>query len=457
MKNTFKMAILFCLTVCILLFTVACNKTAEPLETTTNENVTTLETTTPEITTPEEVTTPEDTSLTYIVTVVDESNTPLAGATVQLCVGDLCRLPGLTNADGVASFKFDEDDYTVKVTLDGYTGEAEYHFAAGSTELTVQLTTIPTEPKEEDFYPEPIKQLLAENQPYSLEFVSNGDGTCYVSCLYLNNQYETEFDIIIPEKSPAGDTVTGIDFGDSLTSPYDVIPKYLTDKQIGGILTPLKANYPNMDGGVVDKWWINAYIKYDISNCSPEMSEKIIENCPVSEYMTIFEFDPRYSHADDTFRRIQLAGITPSVTKQYYAEFIQEARDAGAPEEILAPYKVLMDAVPAYANYSAYVRYLHVPASVSSIDAESLSYLMLADTFGSKKPTKGIILPKFDPETTRAIAETFSTPKYTFVVFSQSTSSVGYEEIKNFAIYSEEQPPKGTYAWHYVDGVPTLW
>ena len=456
MKNIFKIATLFCLAICVMLLMAACNTKDETPQTTTNEETTSPEITTPEITTPEE-TTATDTSVTYTVTVVDENNAPLAGATVQLCVGELCRLPVFTGADGVAILKLDEADYTVKVTLGGYTGEAEYHFAAGSTELTVQLTKVPEETSEEDLYPEPVKQLLTNNQPYSLEFVSNGDGTCYVSKLYLNNRYETAFDIIIPEQSPTGETVTGIDFGDSLTSPYDVIPKYLTDKQIGGILTPLKANYPNMDGGMVDKWWINAYIEYDISNYSPEMSEKIIESCPVSEYMTIFEFDPRYSHADDTFRRIQLAGITPSVTKQYYAEFIQEARDAGAPEEILAPYKVLMDAMPAYANYSAYVRYLHVPASVSSIDAESLSYLMLADTFGSKKPTKGIVLPKFDPETTRAIAETFSTPKYTFVVFSQSTSSVGYEEIDNFAIYSPEEPESNVLAWHYVDGVPTLW
>ena len=106
-------------------------------EQTTQE--TTPEVTTPEITTPEE-TTPEDTRVTYAVTVVDENNAPLAGATVQLCVGDLCRLPALTGENGVANFLFDPDDYTVKVTLKGYTGEASYKFAADSTELTVQLT-----------------------------------------------------------------------------------------------------------------------------------------------------------------------------------------------------------------------------------------------------------------------------------------------------------------------------
>lgn len=80
------------------------------------------------------------TAVTYKVTVVDENNAPLAGATVQLCVGDLCRLPSPTDANGVATFEFLPDDYTVKVTLAGYTGEASYTFPADSTELTVQLT-----------------------------------------------------------------------------------------------------------------------------------------------------------------------------------------------------------------------------------------------------------------------------------------------------------------------------
>ena len=131
------------LTIAMLLAIVSCDVNV-------NVNVNTGDTTTQEVnnTTPEEVTTPEattpeETRITYTVTVVDENNAPLAGATVQMCVGDLCRLPALTGENGVASFFFDPDDYTVKVTLKDYTGEASYKFAAGSTELTVQLTKIP--------------------------------------------------------------------------------------------------------------------------------------------------------------------------------------------------------------------------------------------------------------------------------------------------------------------------
>ena len=140
------------LTIVMLLAIVSCNKNKEPQETTAEVNT---QATTPEVTTPEE-TTPEDTSVTYTVTVVDENGAAISGATVQLCVGDICRLPSVTNNEGVATFKFGEADYIVKVTLKGYTGEAYYAFPTGKTELTVQLTKIPEETTPEEITPEEV-------------------------------------------------------------------------------------------------------------------------------------------------------------------------------------------------------------------------------------------------------------------------------------------------------------
>lgn len=87
-----------------------------------------------------ESTTSKPSKVTYVVTVVDDDGNPLSGATVQLCVGDLCKLPSPTNAEGVATFEYDAAEYTVKVTLSGYSGEASYTFPEGSSELTVVLS-----------------------------------------------------------------------------------------------------------------------------------------------------------------------------------------------------------------------------------------------------------------------------------------------------------------------------
>ena len=326
---------------------------------------------------------------------------------------------------------------------------------------TTEPTSTPKEPTEEDLYPEPIKQLLAENKPYSLEFVSNGDGTCYVSKLYLNNRYDTAFDIIIPEKSPAGDTVTGIDLGNSLTNPSDVVPLFLTKNQINKILTQVQADYPDLENGDVVKWWINAYQEYNLSIMPPMMRQEFIKRYPSLEYMNVvFSWDSKFSNIRDSFMRLKTANITPSVSKQCYEDLMQQAREVGAPEETLTMYKELLEAMPVYVNQSEYVRYLHIPSSVSSINAESLSYLMFEFEYDGECIDRGVVLPEFDLTTTKAINNTFaaSLPReYNFIIFSLSTSAEGYEELENFAVYSKEDPQSNILAWHYVDGVPTIW
>lgn len=144
-KNTFlKLIAIVCILTSVLL--IACSCKQEP-QNNQESNTTSTQATDPESTPTEPVTEPVTeppfTGVIYKVTVVDENNAPLAGATVQLCVGNLCRLPGVTNADGIATFEYDEpDDYTVKITLAGYANEAVFYFPANSTELTVQLTAV---------------------------------------------------------------------------------------------------------------------------------------------------------------------------------------------------------------------------------------------------------------------------------------------------------------------------
>jgi len=145
-----KLIIIFCVVISMLLIATACDNTSgnKNDDTTTGADISTAETTADatsqttvsENTTEETETTAANTNATYTVTVVDADGAPLAGATVQLCVGDLCRLPVATDANGIATIEAEAGEYTVKVTLSGYTGEAQYSFPEGSTELTVTLT-----------------------------------------------------------------------------------------------------------------------------------------------------------------------------------------------------------------------------------------------------------------------------------------------------------------------------
>ena len=81
-----------------------------------------------------------DNTVTYKVTVLEWPTDPIVGANVQLCVGDLCRLPVVTDENGVATFQLERADYTVKIVhLTGYEIEPYYNFEEGQTELTITL------------------------------------------------------------------------------------------------------------------------------------------------------------------------------------------------------------------------------------------------------------------------------------------------------------------------------
>lgn len=90
----------------------------------------------------EETVAVDDGKVTYTIHVQDENGAAMAGVMVQICK-DAC-LPGMTDAEGNATFHVAEDDYKVSfLTLPAgytYTTEAtEFYFENGATEITLTL------------------------------------------------------------------------------------------------------------------------------------------------------------------------------------------------------------------------------------------------------------------------------------------------------------------------------
>lgn len=84
----------------------------------------------------------------YKITVVAEDGTPFAGIVVQLCNDEGCN-PAVTDENGTATVTVSEyrDDYHANVTNlpEGYeyaSGETEYYFESGATELTITLKAV---------------------------------------------------------------------------------------------------------------------------------------------------------------------------------------------------------------------------------------------------------------------------------------------------------------------------
>jgi len=81
----------------------------------------------------------------YTITVVDEGGNPIAGAMVQMCK-DSC-IPGMTDAEGVATFTMAEDDYkvsflTMPAGFELVDETSEFYFDNGSTEMTITLKAV---------------------------------------------------------------------------------------------------------------------------------------------------------------------------------------------------------------------------------------------------------------------------------------------------------------------------
>ena len=130
-----KRFLVFLLAVCLLCGLCACGSGEQTSETNTPPAE--------EQTVPTTAQTPvEDGKITYTVKVVDGTGAAMAGVAVQICK-DSC-MPGVTNAEGVATFRVAEaEGYKVSFLTvpEGYTaGAEEFYFEAGSTEMTLTLT-----------------------------------------------------------------------------------------------------------------------------------------------------------------------------------------------------------------------------------------------------------------------------------------------------------------------------
>ena len=130
MKNLNKVLILV-LSLCMVLAFTACGETAEQTQPETTQAV--VETTLPVA----------NENPVYTVKVVDDAGNPIAGAMVQIC-SDNCY-PGVTNAEGIATFSVVEDTYKVSFISipEGYalTGDApEFYYEDGGRDITIILT-----------------------------------------------------------------------------------------------------------------------------------------------------------------------------------------------------------------------------------------------------------------------------------------------------------------------------
>ena len=121
------------LAVLLMVSVCACGETPD------NNDISNNTTTQPTTTTTTAADTIPEGKVQYKVTVLDESGAPIVGAFVQICK-ETC-IPCPTDANGVAIWTVDEDEYKVSfaVVPAGYAAEEAYYFEDDATEMTITL------------------------------------------------------------------------------------------------------------------------------------------------------------------------------------------------------------------------------------------------------------------------------------------------------------------------------
>ena len=133
---------------------------------------------------------------------------------------------------------------------------------------------------------------------YSIEFVSNGDGTCYVSKIINTYECEEQYELVIPEASPVGDTVVEI----RTAFNANIVPQVILKEDFEQILYKIAEMLAEQNGITAEEIIANPfmhskYFKYSkvfsyYSEKDPyesKVTEKeyqyIIDTFPITEYV----------------------------------------------------------------------------------------------------------------------------------------------------------------------------
>lgn len=215
--------------------------------------------------------------------------------------------------------------------------------------------------------------VLEDGVPYQLTYTSNNDGTCSVTGIIVNFNYCEAFDLVIPEQSPDGDTVTRIAWGQVFDSVSALVPTYATE----GFDLPLKTAYPKWDQKYTEdefmyKKFVSMYAFIDLNapDRSDEEKEDMKASYPLCSYMPIYHLP-----ADWKFGQIAwLAGMyqahMPDVAYSEQKKIVGLSRAEGLSDEEIAEVYPDFDRVSEYAHVTTFVRSISLPDTLTAIDAD---------------------------------------------------------------------------------------
>ncbi len=152
---------------------------------------------------------------------------------------------------------------------------------------------------------ESLGSEVFDEQPYKFSFQSDGNGNCSISEIYIDPDHKGDIHLIIPDKSPDGETVTSITSRGFSAEPLKNVPCYLTHSQYEDISKLVLESRDERDAKIFRSFYqmnvknnakyyvLEPYIAYD-------EAERLSVILKASGYL----YEDRYSDTKDFLYRI---------------------------------------------------------------------------------------------------------------------------------------------------------
>lgn len=238
----------------------------------------------------------------------------------------------------------------------------------GTTNTTATDTDTPTEgnttlpPENNDPTPPEEIEGFPNGEAYLLTYASNGNGTCRVTAIKTNPDYQGDIDIVIPEAAPNGERVVGVTCG-----PFsNGIPRIIAAEDFEKIVATLEAK---VESGELAEFFCKKFqaffTKHALSEFPEQHKETILTTYPLTAITDIYVYATDTNAEEDKWIKEYLYGYGEYTHDRFIAD-LQHLREL-VQQSDAANKDALLSLVPTpYSGET--VSSLSVPKDVEQID-----------------------------------------------------------------------------------------
>lgn len=333
--------------------------------------------------------------------------------------------------------------------------------------------------------------------PYEITYVSNGDGTCYVSVITVDPSCKENFVLTVPKQSPAGDTVTSVQ-----CAPFDrILPYMLTVADFEEIKATMEENVAS--GKMARLLFLSfttSFTKQSLSEkTSDRAKEQLLALYPITAVTDVYTLNSdvdKQALASYLERFGEYTAEAFTTDHKHLLHAVNESNVANK-EEILASIPSLPQSVgyhiteirfPDTLTHLDWALYTScpnltdavLPSGITEIPEQALEVLTKLErvtvpngvtsigdrAFQNCEALQRITLPV---TLTQIAPHAFHLCNNLKSIFWCGTwaqweavvaNSSEHLQIPNGAVvyfFTESKPDAGINGWHYVNGVPTVW